>query len=68
MKKIVCDGCGSENAKTYKYTPPPIRGFIYKDFCNSCLQDFVLKNQVKLEEVKLNDIDGKTPNKTIIYG
>jgi len=62
MKKIVCDNCGSEHSRSYKYQKN--ESWLYKDLCVSCLQDFVLKNQVKLTEVQ----EGGTTNKRIIHG
>jgi hypothetical protein len=65
MKKIVCDSCGSENAKSYKYEVFPTRAIYFKDFCVNCLQEFVLKNQVKLTEVQE---DNRSTKKRIIHG
>lgn len=62
MKKIVCDNCGSEHSSSYKYQKNG--SWLYKDLCVSCLQDFVLKNQVKLVEVHDN---GKV-SKRILHG
>lgn len=65
MKKTVCDNCGSENAKTYKYQPDSLRksSWVQTDLCVNCLQDFVLKNQVKLTEV-----GEQNSGKRIIHG
>jgi hypothetical protein len=63
MKKIMCDECGSENAKTYEYEGCPTRTIYLKDLCVSCLQDFVLKNKVKLTEV-----GEQNSGKRIIHG
>lgn len=64
MKKILCDKCGSDQAKTFKYLEQKIGVNIYKDFCVNCLQSFVLENQVKLIEVTgLSEY-----NKRIIHG
>lgn len=65
MKKIVCDNCGSENAKSYSYEHFPTRAIYYKDLCVNCLQEFVLKNQVKLREVQRYD---ESQQKRIIHG
>lgn len=61
----MCDNCGSENAKSYKYEVFPTKAIHFKDLCVSCLQDFVLKNQVKLTEVS----DGNNSNgKRVLHG
>jgi hypothetical protein len=65
MKKIVCDNCGSENSKSYKYEVSPTRAIFFKDLCVNCLQDFVLKNQVKLTEIQNN---GGVIGRKIIHG
>ena len=54
MKKTVCDNCGVENARSYKYQADSMRKshWTTTDLCVNCLQDFVLKNQVKLIEVQ----------------
>jgi len=67
MKKIVCDNCGSENAKTYKYQPDSLHksNWVQTDLCVNCLQEFVLKNQVKLTEVQ---DDNRSNRKRIIHG
>lgn len=65
MKKIMCDNCGSDNARSYKYEVPPTRGICFKDLCVNCLQDFVLKNHVKLTEIH-DGGDGN--NKKVIHG
>lgn len=64
MKKIVCDNCGSENAKSYSQVFPPKPSSI-KDLCVNCLQDFVLKNQVKLTEVS---DDNRSGGKRVLHG
>jgi hypothetical protein len=74
MKKIVCDTCGSENARTYRYsigkdTDPSGNGYNtnwkYIDLCLNCVQDWVLKNQKKLSEVT-NETNSS--NKKVIHG
>jgi hypothetical protein len=66
MKKTVCDTCGSENARTYRYEVFPTRGFFFVDLCINCVQDWVLKNQKKLSEVT----NGSEPSggKKVIHG
>lgn len=49
MKKITCDYCGSDNARSYKYDV--LRSIKFIDLCVNCVQDWVLKNQNKLTEV-----------------
>lgn len=63
MKKIICDNCGSENARSYQYKNN--RTTSYTDLCVNCIQDWVLKHQTKLTEV----IDSTpSPVRRIIHG
>jgi len=73
MKVTKCDTCKKDDAKTYQYTTgkhmdPSGNGyeldFKYIDLCLNCLQDFVLKHQIKLTEVS----GTSSNNKGIIYG
>ena len=59
MTKKVCDSCGADNARTYRYSvgkemDPSGNGYNidwkYIDLCINCVQDWVLKNQKKLTE------------------
>lgn len=61
MKKTICDSCRSENARSYFYIK--LDEYHFKDFCVNCLQEFVLKNQVKLAEV-----EGNNKGKRVIHG
>lgn len=61
MKKITCDSCSSEHAKSFKYEVN--RSWMFIDLCVNCVQDFVLKNQIKLTEVT-----GNQSNKRVIHG
>ncbi len=63
MKKIVCDSCNSENARSYQYKKG--RTSVYTDLCMNCVQDFVLKHQTKLSEV----VDSTGPSgKKVLHG
>ena len=74
MKKIVCDTCGSEHAKTYQYG---VDGYFnldssgklaykYIDLCINCVQDWVLKHQKKLSEAT-NESESKG-GKSVLHG
>jgi hypothetical protein len=60
MKKIMCDTCNGEEAKSFMYVvgksmDPSGNGYQteykYVDLCFNCVQDFVLKHRLKLIEV-----------------
>ena len=60
MKKIVCDTCNKDGAKSFAYVvgksiDPSGNGYKpdyeYIDLCFNCVQEFVLKYQKKLIEV-----------------
>jgi len=74
MKKIICDKCGVDNAKTYKYPigedPDPSgngynTNWKYTDLCLNCVQDWVILHLKKLTEVSGNI---GTSTKKVIYG
>ena len=64
MKKTMCDTCGSDKAKTYKYAKGA-QSFT-TDLCMDCVQDFVLKNQTRLYEA--TDSAAPTFTKGVIHG
>lgn len=63
MKKTICDSCGKENVGSFKYKRNG-SSWIYIDLCVNCVQDFVLKNQIKLHE----STDSISDKKRIING
>jgi hypothetical protein len=62
MKKTLCDKCSAENSRTYKYMKD--NKWLFVDLCVDCVQNFVLKNQIKLAEV----IDTVEESKRILHG
>jgi transposase-like protein len=66
MKKIMCDTCGSDNARTYKYNV--LRSIRFVDLCNNCISDWVLKHQTKLSEVKNGNESDSVGGKKVLFG